>query len=65
MAKKTEDFNYAAKAAELERVVTELQNPDIDIALATKLHTAGLKLVDELEAYLKSAEIVVRKHVAE
>lgn len=58
------DFDYSAKAAELERIVAELQNPDIDIADATKLHAAGLKLVDELETYLKQAEIEVRKHVA-
>jgi exodeoxyribonuclease VII small subunit len=63
MAKKTE-FDYSAKAAELERIITDLQNPDIDIADATKLHAAGLKLIDELEAYLKQAEVTVKKHVA-
>jgi len=63
MAKNTE-FDYSAKAAELERIVMDLQNPDIDIADATKLHAAGLKLVGELEAYLKQAEATVKKHVA-
>jgi exodeoxyribonuclease VII small subunit len=65
MAKKTESFDYQAKAAELERVVSDLQNPDVDLAEATKLHAVGLKLVEELEAYLGQAEITVRKHVAE
>lgn len=65
MAQKTKDFDYQAKAAELERIVAELQNPDIDIAAATQLHASGLKLVSELETYLQKAEIEVRKHVAE
>jgi exodeoxyribonuclease VII small subunit len=63
MAKKT-DFDYNAKVAELEQIVADLQNPEIDIADATKLHAAGLKLIDELEAYLKQAEVTVKKHVA-
>jgi exodeoxyribonuclease VII small subunit len=64
MANKTETFDYTAKAAELERIVSELQNPDIQIDEATKLHAAGLKLVTDLEAYLNQAEITVKKHVA-
>jgi exodeoxyribonuclease VII small subunit len=64
MAKKIETFDYTAKAAELERIISELQNPDIQIDEATKLHTTGLKLVGELEAYLNQAEITVKKHVA-
>lgn len=64
MPKKTE-FDYQSKSAELTRIVADLQNPDIDIAEATKLHAAGLKLVAELESYLEKAEIEVRKHVAE
>jgi len=63
MAKKT-DFDYSAKVAEMEQIVADLQNPEIDIADATKLHAAGLKLIDELEAYLKQAEVTVKKHVA-
>lgn len=64
MTKKNEAFDYAAKAGELERIVTELQNPDIQIDEATKLHAAGLKLVGELEAYLSQAEITVKKHLS-
>lgn len=55
-------FDYAAKAAELDKIVADLQNPDIRLDEAAKLHAAGLKLVDELEAYLNQAEIAVRKH---
>jgi exodeoxyribonuclease VII small subunit len=63
MAKKAE-FDYRSRAAELEQIVAELQNPDIQIDEATKLHAAGLKLVAELEAYLNQAEIEVKKHVS-
>ncbi len=63
MVKKTE-FDYRTKALELEHIVAELQNPDIQIDEATKLHAAGLKLIGELEAYLNQAEIEVKRHVA-
>lgn len=62
MAKDT--FDYRKKAGELEEIVAKLQDPDIQIDEATRLHAAGLKLVSELEYYLNQAEIVVRKHVA-
>jgi len=64
MAKKTDTFDYVAKTNELERIVSELENPEIAIDEATKLHAAGLKLIAELEAYLSRAEVEVKKHVA-
>ena len=60
----SEPFDYRAKAAELEAVVAQLQNPDIQIDEATRLHAAGLKLIGELEAYLNQAEVEVKRHVA-
>ena len=65
MAKKTEDFDYRAKAEELEKIVADLQNLNIQIDEATKLHAAGLKLIEELEAYLNQAEVEVKKHLSE
>jgi exodeoxyribonuclease VII small subunit len=65
MAKKTDSFEYSVSAAELERIVNDLQSPEIDIAQATQLHAKGLTLIAELEDYLNKAEIEVRKHVAE
>jgi len=62
MARKDE-FDYRKKATELESIVAELQNPDIQIDEATKLHAAGLKLIGEIETYLNQAEITVKKHV--
>lgn len=64
MAKKTDEFDYRAKAAELEQIVSDLQSADIQIDDATKLHSAGLKLIGELEAYLNQAEVDVKKHLA-
>lgn len=61
---KKEAFNYRDKAAELEALVAQLQDPDIQIDEATKLHAVGLKLIAELEAYLKQAEVEVHRHVA-
>lgn len=61
---KQAEFDYRTKAAALEEVVEALQNPEIQIDEATKLHAEGLKLIGELEAYLKQAEITVKKHVA-
>jgi len=61
---KKEVFNYRDKAAELENIVAQLQDPDIQIDEATKLHAAGLKLIDELETYLKQAEVEVHRHIA-
>ncbi len=65
MAKKSEVFDYHERAEALERIVAELQNPDIHIDQATKLHAQGLKLIEELETYLKQAEVTVKKHIAE
>ncbi len=65
MPKKTDTFDYTAKAAELEKILARLQDPDIQIDDATKLHAAGLKLINELETYLNQAENEVRKHDAE
>lgn len=65
MVKKTGEFDYRAKTRELDEVVAALQDPDITIDDATKLHAKGRALITELETYLKQAEIEVKKHVAE
>ncbi len=65
MAKKNQDFDYSAKDAELASILAQLQDSEIQIDEATKLHASGLKLLDELEMYLKQAENEVRKHASE
>ncbi len=62
--KKTE-FDYTAKAAELEEVLRQLQGADIQIDAASKLYDKGVQLADEIEAYLQQAENTVRKHTSE
>ena len=59
------DFDYTKKAAELEEIVTKLQDPEIQIDEAARLHAAGLKLVEDLESYLQQAEITINKHVSD
>jgi exodeoxyribonuclease VII small subunit len=61
-SKSTKEFDYTKKAGELEDVLAALQSPDILIDQATKLYDDGLKLVSEIEAYLKQAENTVHKH---
>jgi exodeoxyribonuclease VII small subunit len=65
MMTKKDAFDYRTKAAELEQVLADLQDPEIQIDEATKLHARGLKLAEEIETYLKQAENAVRKHAAE
>jgi exodeoxyribonuclease VII small subunit len=64
MVKKTDSFDYRTTSEALERIVAELQNPDIQIDEATRLHTEGLKLIQSLEAYLSQAEVEITKHVS-
>lgn len=59
-----EHFDYAAKNAELEALLAQLQNNDISLDEAIRLHDAGKKLVAELEKYLQTAEVTVRRQVA-
>jgi exodeoxyribonuclease VII small subunit len=48
--------NYQSLSAELETVVAALQNPDVQVDEAVQLYEQGLKLITELESYLKQAE---------
>lgn len=57
-------FDYRAKAAALDEVVAGMQNPDIQIDEATKLHAQGLKIIAELETYLTQAEVEVKKRLS-
>lgn len=47
---------YKQLQAELDAVLGELQSADLDIDKALELHKRGVKLVAELEKYLKTAE---------
>jgi|GEM_PF-657960 exodeoxyribonuclease VII small subunit len=59
MAAKKAD--YQILHAELEAVLADLQRPDIAVDSAMQRYEQGLKLVTQLESYLKEAEIKVTK----
>ncbi len=58
------DFDYAAKTAELDTVLAQLQTTDTPLDEAMKLHEKGRKLVAELEDFLKHAENEVNKQLS-
>lgn len=61
MAKKTDEFDFRAKTAELDELLAKLQDSDIQVDEAARLYESGLKLISELEDYLEHAENVVKK----
>lgn len=65
MAKKTDEFDFRAKSAELDEVLAKLQDSDIQVDEAAKYYEQGLKLIAELEGYLEHAENVVKKLASE
>lgn len=55
------DLDYAKLNRELETIVDQLQTADLDIDEAVKLYERGMKIIKDLEAYLKTAESKVSK----
>lgn len=53
--------SYADLKTELDEVMVKLQDSELDIDEATKLYERGVKLVAELEKYLKQAEVKIEK----
>lgn len=53
--------SYQLLKDQLDSIVSKLQEDDLDIDEAMKLHEQGMKLVDELEKYLKTAENKITK----
>jgi len=54
-------INYQKLQAELDELLAALQAGDMDIDEATNAYVRGQEIVDELSAYLKSAENKVTK----
>lgn len=62
MAKKeSSQANYRIMKQELDQILISLQREDIDIDEALLLHEKGLKLINELELYLKKAGNIVKE----
>ena len=58
---KSKAANYQELQAELDAIMLELQREDLDVDQALKHYQRGLELVQELEAYLKTAENKVKE----
>ena len=56
MATKQKPIDYQALQAELEQIVTSLQQPELDIDVALKQYEQGLTIIKQLETYLSEAE---------
>jgi len=52
----TKKTNYQTLSAELDGVLTALQQPDVQVDEAVHLYEQGLKLVAQLEKHLQQAE---------
>ena len=53
--------DYRKLNAELEQIVNQLQSGELSIDEAAKAYEQGMKLVKQLESYLKTAE----NHISE
>ena len=59
------NFDYAAKSAELEAILSQLQDSETSLDEALRLHEEGKKLITELEQYLKKAELIVHRQTVD
>ena len=53
--------SYSSLKSQLDDLVVQLQNPDVDIDEAIKLHSEATKIIKQLEAYLKDTELKIKK----
>jgi|JI10StandDraft_1071094.scaffolds.fasta_scaffold153997_4 exodeoxyribonuclease VII small subunit len=63
MNKSFMQFDYTAKTTELEGILAQLQDENIQLDTALRLHKTGTKLIAEIEEYLKEAENEVKKQL--
>ena len=54
-------LSYGELKAELDQIMQRLAREDLDIDEALQLYKRGLAIVNQLEAYLKSAKNEVQK----
>lgn len=57
----SEQKSYREMRNELDEIMTNLHTSDLDIDLAIKQYERGMQLIKELEAYLKKAELKIKK----
>ena len=56
-----QDIDYRKLSQELDAILEELQTADLDIDEAVKKYERGMKIAEQLETYLKTAENKVTK----
>ncbi len=54
-------IDYTALGTELDEILARLQSADLDVDEAVKAYERGMAIVEDLEAYLKTAENKVTK----
>ncbi len=55
------EFNYQQLSQQLESILNDLQNGNLDIDDAIKQYEQGMKIVKQLQTYLKEADNKVTK----
>lgn len=53
--------SYKQLKEDLEQIIIKLESEDTDIDESVELYEAGQKLVDQLEKYIKKAELKINK----
>lgn len=53
--------SYSSLKSQLDDLITQLQNPDVDIDEAIKLHGEATKIIKQLDTYLKDTELKIKK----
>lgn len=62
MSKKAQKpFDYGGKMQELEALLARVESDELDVDAAIESFEKGMKLVDELESYLSTAENKIEK----
>ncbi len=57
----SKEIDYRKLSGELDEILARLESSDLDIDEALKLYQRGMEVVEQLEAYLKTAENKVSK----
>jgi exodeoxyribonuclease VII small subunit len=52
---------YQTLKAELDDIVASLQQDDLDVDKAMEQYERGMKIVEQLETYLKASEAKIKK----
>ena len=55
------NFIYTEKKDELEKILVELQSPDLDLEEAVSKYKKGLSLVKEIEQYLDKTKNIIKE----